>query len=117
MFHTDGVPAAEATEDGGFPAPDKWNAPEFGTVTSDVLIIAGYTNSVKNKCLYKIKESQNCDSFIIRPSGGSQTGIFGLTTVKAHTIMEATYKSEKWEKYGNQYTPKGQATQAYGIAA
>lgn len=89
----------------------------FGTVTSDVLIIAGYTNSVKNKCLYKIKESQNCDSFIIRPSGGSQTGIFGLTTVKAHTIMEATYKSEKWEKYGNQYTPKGQATQAYGIAA
>ena len=27
MFHTDGVPDAEATEDGGFPAPDKWNAP------------------------------------------------------------------------------------------
>ena len=42
----------------------------FGTVTSDVIIIAGYTNSVKNKCSYKIKESQNCDSFIIRPSGG-----------------------------------------------
>ena len=74
MFHTDGVPAAEATEDGGFPAPDKWNAPEFGTVTSDVLIIAGYTNSVKNKCSYKIKESQNCDSFIIRPSGGQPDG-------------------------------------------
>ena len=30
----------------------------FGTVTSDVIIIAGYTNSVKNKCSYKIKESQ-----------------------------------------------------------
>lgn len=29
MFHTDGVPAAEATEDGGFPAPDKWNAPDI----------------------------------------------------------------------------------------
>lgn len=42
----------------------------FGTVTSDVIIIAGYTNSVKNKCSHKIKESQNCDSFIIRPSGG-----------------------------------------------
>ena len=35
----------------------------FGTVTSDVIIIAGYTNSAKNKCSYKIKESQNCDSF------------------------------------------------------
>jgi hypothetical protein len=31
--------------------------------------------------------------------------------------MEATYKSEKWEKYGNQYTPKDQVAQAYGIAA
>ena len=41
----------------------------FGTVTSDVLIIAGYTNSVKTKCLHKIKESQNCDSFIIRLPG------------------------------------------------
>ena len=29
MFHTDGVPAAEATEDGGFPAPGKWNAPDI----------------------------------------------------------------------------------------
>ena len=43
--------------------------------------------------------------------------MFGLTTVTAHTIMEATYKSEKWEKYGNQYTPKDQVAQAYGIAA
>ena len=43
----------------------------FGTVTSDVFIIAGYTNSVKNKCSYKIKESQNCDSFIIRLPGGA----------------------------------------------
>ena len=89
----------------------------FGTVTSDVLIIARYTNSAKNKCSCKAKESQNCDSFIIRPSGGQPDGMFGLTTVKAHTIMEATYKSEKWKKYGNQYTPKGQAAQAYGIAA
>ena len=46
----------------------------FGTVTSDVIIIAGYTNSVKNKCSYKIKESQNCDSFIIRPSEGQPDG-------------------------------------------
>ena len=88
----------------------------FGTVTSDVIIIVGYTNSVKNKCSHKIKESQNCDSFIIRPSGGLD-GMFGLTTVTAHTIMEATYKSEKWEKYGNQYTPKDQAAQTHGIAA
>ena len=29
MFHTDGVPATEATEDGGFPTPDKWNAPDI----------------------------------------------------------------------------------------
>lgn len=89
----------------------------FGTVTSDVIIIAGYTNSVKNKCSYKIKESQNCDSFIIRPFGEKPDGMFGLTTVTAHTIMEATYKSEKWEKYGNQYTPKDQAAQTHGIAA
>ena len=27
MFHTDGVPATEATEDGGFPTPDKWECP------------------------------------------------------------------------------------------
>ena len=47
----------------------------FGTVTSDVIIIAGYTNSVKNKCSYKIKESQNCDSFIIRPSGGARRDV------------------------------------------
>ena len=30
MFHTDDVPAAEATEDGGFPTHDKWNAPDIG---------------------------------------------------------------------------------------
>ena len=29
MFQTDGVPVAEATEDGGFPTPDKWNAPDI----------------------------------------------------------------------------------------
>ena len=29
MFHTDGVPATEATEDGVFPTPDKWNAPDI----------------------------------------------------------------------------------------
>ena len=29
MFHTDDVPDAEDTEDGGFPAPDKWNAPDI----------------------------------------------------------------------------------------
>lgn len=46
----------------------------FGTVTSDVIIIAVYTNSVKNKCSHKIKESQNCDSFIIRLLGGQPDG-------------------------------------------
>ena len=30
--------------------------------------------AIKNKCSYKIKESQNCDSFIIRPSGGQPDG-------------------------------------------
>ena len=59
----------------------------FGTVTSDVLIIAGYTNRVKNKCSYKIKESQNCDSFIIRHSDGAAANISCTVPSSANRIV------------------------------
>ena len=52
----------------------EWMALPVESFTSDGHIIAGYINVVKNKCSYKIKESQNCDSFIIRPSGGQPDG-------------------------------------------
>lgn len=69
MFHTDGVPAAEATEDGGFPTPDKWNAPDIWNGYFGCPYYSRIHKQCKNKYSYKIKESQNCDSFIIRLPG------------------------------------------------